>query len=162
METMFRVGNIGLAGRMNKSGAVEFPDFTDRQLLEKFSQMCSELQIHASVSVKRFGIKRLAKMRSLPNFANARAVDALVRRSISCMYSRADHGKVLIESDIDKDFGESSDPLALLKELEAYGHSFYSEIETLCYAVKTTMEEGRYTEIGHFIFTGASFLEFAL
>jgi hypothetical protein len=68
MENMLRISNPGLSSRFAPENALEFEDFSDAELLLKFSMDCAALRAVARMSVKLHAVERLAKMRNMPNF----------------------------------------------------------------------------------------------
>ena len=57
---------------------VRFEDYTDTELASILSAECRKLDLVAPLPVKRHAIKKLAKLRALPNFGNAGAVQTML------------------------------------------------------------------------------------
>ncbi len=68
MENMLRISNPGLSSRFALENALQFEDFTNAELLVKFSMDCTALRCVAPMSVKLYAVERLAKLRNMPNF----------------------------------------------------------------------------------------------
>ena len=77
-RTHYSDQNPGLARRFNASMPVRFEDFTDTELASILSAECRKLDLVAPLPVKRHAIKKLAKLRALPNFGNAGAVQTML------------------------------------------------------------------------------------
>jgi hypothetical protein len=70
MENMLRISNPGLSSRFALENALQFDDFSDAELLLKFSMECAASRVVAPMSVKKHAAARLAKLRNMPNFGN--------------------------------------------------------------------------------------------
>jgi hypothetical protein len=57
---------------------VRFEDYSDVELAQILSAECRKLELDVPLPVKRHAIKKLAKLRSLPNFGNAGAVQTML------------------------------------------------------------------------------------
>ena len=68
MEIMLRISNPGLSSRFALENALQFEDFSDAELLFKFSMDCTSMRVVAPMSVKLHAVERLAKLRNMPNF----------------------------------------------------------------------------------------------
>lgn len=68
MENMLRISNPGLSSRFALENALQFDDFSDKELLLKFSTECAASRVIAPISVKKHAAARLAKLRNMPNF----------------------------------------------------------------------------------------------
>ena len=68
MENMLRISNQGLSSRFALENALQFEDFSDAELLLKFSMDCAAMRVVARMPVKLHAVERLAKMRNMPNF----------------------------------------------------------------------------------------------
>ena len=68
MENMLRISNPGLSSRFALENALQFEDFSDAELLFKFSMDCTSMRVVAPMSVKLHAVERLAKLRNMPNF----------------------------------------------------------------------------------------------
>ena len=92
MENMLRISNPGLSSRFALENALQFEDFSDAELLLKFSMDCAALRVVARMSVKLHAVERLAKLRNMPNFGK---FDLNVRiayeRTVMLIHSQAMH-----------------------------------------------------------------------
>lgn len=145
MENMLRISNPGLSSRFALENALQFDDFTDAELLLKFSMDCVASRVLAPMSVKKHAVERLAKLRNMPNFGNhtssctrfamrslpssfdsfpgnARACESLVKKAVQAASARGASSSATLQlqmADIDAEFGES-DPLTLLKRFKVF------------------------------------------
>jgi len=82
MENMLRISNPGLSSRFALENALQFEDFSDAELLLKFSMDCAALRVVARMSVKLHAVERLAKLRNMPNFGKFDLKSAYWRRGV--------------------------------------------------------------------------------
>ena len=113
--TMFRESNPGLASRFSINEAFRFKDFSDDELFAIVTQAVrNEIQLSKTSFAMRLAIvDKLKARKALPNFANARDANALVRSCKERMINRK--GEELIEDDI---HGYDQDTLELVRNPE--------------------------------------------
>ncbi len=86
MENMLRISNPGLTSRFALENALQFEDFTNAELLVKFSMDCTSLRCVAEMSVKLHAVERLAKLRNMPNFGELPCVSLMKMQVCSCTF----------------------------------------------------------------------------
>ncbi len=70
--------NPGLARRFNASMPVRFEDYGDQELAVIMNAECKRLGLEMPLAVRKAALARLAKLRNLPNFGNAGALQTLL------------------------------------------------------------------------------------
>jgi hypothetical protein len=85
---MIRDQNPGLARRFNATQPFKFVDFDNDELLEIMSQTCKAWKLHVPFNVKMYAVEELAKLRALPNFGNAGALETMLTNAKSRMTER--------------------------------------------------------------------------
>lgn len=158
MLKMLQEANPGLSSRFDVGSAFEFSDFSDKEMLQIFSTLCSKKRppVYAPIEVKIAAVKSLAMKRCLPNFGNARSVDVVLTNAIGQMTARERKSgaseRHLALSDIETSTVDNVQKL--LAELSEYGGEFQQLINQLGSRIILHRQEGRQTTVDHYVFTG--------
>jgi hypothetical protein len=97
-----RTQNPGLARRFNVSNPIKFEDYNEQELAFLLTTECERQGIEMPLVVKREALKKLVKLKSLPNFGNAGAVQTMLadakakkamRLQVGCTLRVAQHGE---------------------------------------------------------------------
>jgi len=141
MQKMFRNGNPGLAGRFDLNYALQFPDFSDRQLADVVKMEASKSGLRLEKVVRQQVVKALAMERSRPGFRNAGNAVALVSRAKERLVSRDPQSKDLTLADfaLDKVHG---DGLTALDGLYNVDH-IIDKLKDLQAIVRLCVQEGK-------------------
>ncbi|KAI3646660.1 hypothetical protein MP228_009588 [Amoeboaphelidium protococcarum] len=154
MQQMLRNSNSGLGRRFNKQMAFEFKDFTNEQLFRIFTNVCTQRQLSASVSVRVHAVQILEKMKLLTNFGNAGSVNSLISEAVQRMIARGESSRKLIETDLKNE--EVATLADGLQSISSYPE-LYGEMMNLQKIISRRKQEGRNLQdlVGHFVFTGS-------
>ena len=166
MSKILRDQNPGLARRFAVDYALRFEDLSDHDLMTVFSSLCRQEQLRVPLETLLHAVRKLSKMKRLPNFGNAGAVrtlfaDAKKRMTVRLREAARDGNKLpreLTVDDVDASAALTRDPLRVLEE-ELQGRGFgvvEKELRELGARVRVRQAEGRPLDglVGNYVFTG--------